>query len=140
MRDARLNRRVLRAMAAVVIAPGVLASCNDGPSGGVACTDIAVTGLVVVVPGGSAMLRINTPIKGTLTDGSYNEQLQVTADPSGQDPALLFGAIERPGNYSVLVQIRGYQDFRKQNVEVKLRKDGCHVEPVTITATLTPSA
>lgn len=112
-------------------------ACNESPNEH-ACTDIAFTGVTVVVPGGSALVRLGQSITGTLTDGAYSEPMQVSANPSGEGPAHLLGAVERAGKYTLQLRIPGYADVKTSNLVVNKTSDGCHVKPITITATLNP--
>lgn len=103
-----------------------------------ACDLSAAYGITVAVPGGSALSRLGRSISGTLTEGSYVESMDMLANPSGEGPAQLYGAVERTGEYSLLVRVSGYQDFKQDKIIVKKSRSGCHVEGVAVTATLTP--
>ena len=68
-----------------------------------------------------------------VTDGSFQERYP----PAGVEGVVLskyWFAGERSGRYSILVQTPGYLDWSTSNIQV--RKDGCHVKTVTITARL----
>ncbi|MEO7998244.1 MAG: hypothetical protein ABI852_12405 [Gemmatimonadaceae bacterium] len=130
----------LRSLFSVSVVAALFSACSDDALNGRTCDAMAIVGVNVDVPGGSAMLRLGKTINATLTDGSYTEQMQLwSADPSGQDPVRLAGAMERPGSYSLTVRVPGYQDFRKDNLTVTRDGSGCHVTPIRVTATLTPT-
>lgn len=63
-----------------------------------------------------------------LTDGPYREVME----PIG--PGGLWGAPERPGTYDVEITADGYRTWNRQGVEVKMDRDGCHVETVRLDA------
>jgi hypothetical protein len=55
------------------------------------------------------------------------------ADLSG-NTLELFGALERPGTYTVTVDKPGYQQWKQERVRV--RDGSCHVQTVTLQANL----
>ena len=95
----------------------------------VACNLNLVYGLTIVVTDSST----GAPLGGVQTvvevrDGAYMETLPEIF------PNEYSGAGERPGTYSVKVQRPGYRVW--QNDGVRVRKDECHVIPVTVNARL----
>ena len=64
-------------------------------------------------------------------EGSYEDSV---AAPVGMDNSPLGAAVERAGTYQVTVTKTGYATWVKSNVRVT--KDLCHVNTVTLTALL----
>lgn len=111
----------------------MLSACTEDPAS-VVCADYAAAGVNVRVAGGAAIIAGGLKITATLSDGAYSETLQTLGSTDGT--TLLAGAWERPGRYSLVVRVPGYQELKKDNLVVK--QDVCHVIPVNVEATLTP--
>jgi hypothetical protein len=113
-----MNRVCLVGAAAVVI---VLQGCGTQD-----CSSVALSGLSVRVQDPSGAEVCDATV--TATDGDYSEVL-----PAGgtEQDCVFFGAIERPGTYTVTADEGGVTGTVPG---VKVRSDECHVitEDVTI--------
>ena len=117
----------------VVFLVVLLAGC-DVIGIGRECTDELRFGLNVnVVDEATGNTIRNVPITATARDGSFVETHTVTYSDGGPVFPLSFAG-ERAGIYTVEVSAPGYVAWSQSNIRV--REDGCHVQPVTITARL----
>ncbi|MFL5447159.1 MAG: hypothetical protein ACJ8A6_11775 [Gemmatimonadales bacterium] len=79
-------------------------------------------------------------VHGAVRDGSFEDSLRVVGW-TGTDPGVtttLGGADERPGTYAVHLKGAEYQAWDTARVQVS--RDECHVQTVSFTARLTPTA
>lgn len=135
----RLRPR-MRAIVALMAATsfGALSACSGDKLDGVVCADVAFFGVNVTLANSSAFARLGKNISGTLTQGTYSENMQLFADPAGQRLTALSGATERAGVYTLRINVTGFQEYRKDGVTVGRTKDGCHVVPVNLNVELAP--
>ena len=103
--------------------------CSGSPSG-VVCTDEFAYGISIHVSDAATGAPITSGLSGTLTDGSYHENMMPW--PSG---ATLVGAGERKGTYAATVSAPGYQTWQKDGIQVGANE--CHVVGVSVDAKLT---
>lgn len=104
--------------------------------GDLLCTEILLAGLVVEVRDAITGEPAAYGAVGEIRDGEYVETLLLEGGRSMIDPdtALrLVGALERAGEYAVVVRKEGYRDWSAQTV---VEADECHVHPVRLQAAL----
>ncbi len=111
-------------LAAIVVAPS---ACNII---GKVCSDEFVYGVHVNAVDSVSGTAVQAGLNGSLLQSSYSEEMQVF----GND---LFGAGERAGVYSVVVNAAGYETWVSTGVRV--RGGDCHVVPVDLKARLLES-
>ncbi len=101
----------------------ILFGCQQTDSdAGMACTEIFVFGLSIIVRDANTDAILKDEITVTATDGNYSEELMTFPDTDN-----FFGAGERAGTYIVTIAGNGYQNFISQPIEVN--EDACHVIP-----------
>jgi hypothetical protein len=94
------------------------------------CTEEARAALTVFVKDGKSNLPLADSVVVKAVDGTYTETLQFFQG----NPSSFSGAWERPGNYNVIVERRGYKP--STNNPVVCGKDECHVIPQTLTVSI----
>ncbi|HEX6373976.1 MAG TPA: hypothetical protein VF006_33920 [Longimicrobium sp.] len=123
-----MNRIAL--LACGVLLPAALSGCDlTDPR---VCTTEARPAIVVQVRDAATHAPAASGATGVVRDGSITAQLQL-ADP-GENALELRGADERPGMYTVTIDKPGYQQWRQERV--RARDGGCHVQTVTLQASL----
>jgi hypothetical protein len=95
------------------------------------CPDDQVAGLVVSARHANSGTPLNNPTI-RITDGDYQETL-VAQDVNG---FLFAGAINRPGVYTITVQMNGFKTVTVQNVNVPATF--CSVQTQTVSVNLPP--
>ena len=108
------------------------AACRDSATAPVACTEIAMAGIVVEVTSAATGGPLGDGSVMTLRDGSYVETVDLVSGNA------LLGAWERPGTYDVAVARDGFQTWTRNGVLVEEDDDGCHVVQVVLQAALQP--
>jgi len=94
------------------------------------CTEEARAALTVFVKDGKSNSLLSDSVVVKAVDGTYTETLQLFSG----NPPNFSGAWERPGNYNVIVEKRGYKS--STNNPVVCEKDECHVIPQTLTVSI----
>lgn len=103
-----------------------------------ACTAIATAGIVVQFFDAAGGGAISVIASGTLTEGSYVEQMNANnLQPVNQ----ISGAFNRPGTYNVTASASRtatspQQNFTFNNAVVKRSADGCAVDTVFLRANM----
>lgn len=105
-------------------------ACSD-PS---TCNLSAAFGVNVLVQDSASGGFAASGARLLLRDGAYGDSMEVPSNRPDLDQASLFGALERPGVYTVTVRKANYQDWMRTNVGVTA--GGCHVHPASLTARL----
>lgn len=99
------------------------------------CDDVGNFGIKVTVVDS---LTGRTPQLGLtavliLRDGTYTETAQASTQ-IGNTPLVVAGALERPGTYSLEVQMTGYNNWTRTGVRVQEEGRCDHVKTVNVTA------
>ncbi len=117
--------RILLLLAALCSLP----ACNNpfDSSDPIFCTMDIKPAIVVRIRDSVSKLPITEGATGYVREGSYLDSLRTYAG-TGQ------AASERRGVYTVVVMNNGYQTWKKDGVRV--RRNQCHVETVTLNADL----
>jgi hypothetical protein len=77
--------------------------------------------------------------RGAVQDGAYTDSLEIVRYHGPQIvPAVLGGAHERPGTYSIRIERNGYQPW--DTVGVRVLADKCGAAPVQVVARLSPAS
>ena len=98
------------------------------------CTTFVAPAIVIVVADAASGRAVQTDyVVVTAIDGSYRDSKSMSA-MTLEDRASL--ALEREGNYRIEIAAKGYEDWSRNGVQVRLTADGCHVETVHILAQL----
>jgi hypothetical protein len=110
----------------------VTAGCNglDPFNAGLACTTDVRPGITVTTVDAATGQPVSTRGTVVATEGSFVDTATFFSTPS---PTYAL-AFERAGTYTVTVEVPGYIPFRLDGVVVS--KGECHVETVSVTATL----
>ncbi len=106
----------------------VLASCtkNDG----IICDESAVAGLNVYVHDAETLYPL---IQDVTVQAIFQNQVEML-NPPISDGSPFFGAFEKPGVFTVIVQKSGYRSDTISPVVVE--KGICHVKPVVVRSKL----
>ena len=123
-----MNRIAL--LACGVLLPATFSSCDIVDPR--ACTTDVRPAIVVQVRDAATQAPAASGATGVLSEGSFSDVMQ-PADLS-ENTLELFGALERPGTYTVTIDEPGYQQWKQERVRV--RDGSCHVETVTLQASL----
>lgn len=123
-----MNRIAL--LACVVLLPATLSSCDLTEP--YVCTTSVEPGIVVQVRDAVTQAPAAFGATGVVSDGSFTAQLR--QGQSGENALEMHGADERAGTYTVTVDKPGYQQWKQERVRV--RNGRCHVETVTLQASL----
>jgi len=91
-----------------------IAACSNPLSSG-DCVSLGVFGIRVTVTDGTTHQAPGSTPTLLIVDGSYQELGTLLGPPN---PPQLYAANERPGNYRLVVQAMGYQDYTQENVAV----------------------
>ena len=91
-----------------------VAACSNPFSSG-DCVSLGVYGIQATVTDGTTHQAPSSSPTLLIVDGSYQELVTLTV--SSNLPQLA-AALERPGNYRVVVKASGYQDYTQENVAV----------------------
>ncbi len=94
------------------------------------CTDILVPGIRGTARDANTNADITAGAYLVATEGTFKDSVSATG-------GVLLAANERPGTYTVRIGHPGYFANTRNNVVV--RKDECHVIPVTIQERLVPA-
>ena len=92
----------------------LLIACSNPFSNG-DCVAVGVAGINATVTERATNQAPEASPTMTIVDGSYQELGTLLV---GSNPPRLLGAIERPGNYRVVVHASGYRDFTQDSVAV----------------------
>lgn len=122
-----------RARAGVLVAVPLFAwACGNGPTdGGGNCTDVLIYGIRGTARDASTNADITAGAYLVATDGTYKDSVSATG-------GVLLAAGERAGIYTVRIGHPGY--FARVRNNVVVRKDECHVIPVSVQESLLPSS
>ncbi|HEX2077198.1 MAG TPA: hypothetical protein VHG08_05800 [Longimicrobium sp.] len=123
-----MNRIAL--LACGVLLPATLSAC-DVLDPGVCTTDVHPA-IVVQVRDAATQAPAASGATGVVRDGSFTAQLRQTLP--GENALELRGAEERAGTYTVTIDKPGYQQWKQERVRV--RDGSCHVQTVTLQASL----
>ena len=118
----------MRTSSLSVLALPLLWACSNLP---VMCTDVALPAIVVDVQDSITGANLVVGTRGVVQDGAFVDSLHLYS-PSG-----LQAASERAGTYALTVAHVGYADWSRSSIRV--RRDACHVQTVTVQARLKPS-
>jgi hypothetical protein len=102
------------------------------------CTANIVPGLAVYVKDSITNESVASGASLVAREGSYKDSVAVPAASPDLDASPLYAASERPGTYAVTVTKTGYAAWTKSDVRVT--KNICHVNTVTLIALLQPSS
>ena len=111
----------------------VLVGCSGAgvePTG--VCTDEARAGISVSPLDAKTGEPVSVVGAVTAREGNYSETAKAMRQPS----PIYYAAYERPGTYTVTVNVPGYQEW--QLTGVRVTRDACHVATVPLAARLTP--
>ena len=114
--------------------------CRGVTSPEVVCTAEMRPGIVVEIRDGGTGAALAYDARGIVRDGAYADSLQ-PAMSSSADPHDLYAraaAHERAGTYSVEVVHPGYATWTAAGIRVE--GGVCHVQTVTLHASLTPAS
>ncbi len=114
----------------LLIAVGCSTGSSTEPT---ACTKEYVYGLHAQIKDARSDSAIAQGTILTLQEGSYQEV--VTESWGG---LMMFGAGERPGEYTVTAERLGYDEWTMSGVEIL--SDGCHVIPVSLRVQMAPAS
>jgi len=97
------------------------------------CSDEYVYGVRAEIshPGGIPLEQWTGSVR--LTAANYEEELHLLATPDDGE-FVAFGAGERPGNYTLIVESAGCQAWESENIVVT--EGECHVKQVDVTVSL----
>lgn len=84
------------------------------------CTEELVAGLKITVTSADPDFTADGTVV-TAIDGSYSEILE-----RGSNSNIFFGAYERIGSYTILVEKEGYQNY-ESSAPIEVDEDLCHV-------------
>ena len=84
------------------------------------CTEESVAGLKITVSSAAPDFTADATVV-TATDGSYSEILE-----RGSNSNIFFGAYERTGSYTIVVEKEGYQTYQSSS-PIDVDEDLCHV-------------
>jgi hypothetical protein len=117
-------------MRSLLVGPVLLAltGCKDF----FGCDHIAKWGIVAKVVDATTALGVTGAV-AVARDGAFVDTLLALSPPASATHA---GATERSGRYRLDVIAPGYQLWSREGIRV--REDGCHVETVRLTVSLTP--
>lgn len=118
------------ALLASLLLPVALSGC-DLVDPGVCTTDVQPA-IIVQVRDAATQAPAASGATGVVRDGSFTAELRL-AD-LGENALELRGADERAGTYTVTIHKPGYQQWEQEGVRV--RDASCHVETVTLQASL----
>jgi hypothetical protein len=124
-----MNRLAL--LACGVMLPATLSGC--GFMEPQICTTDVWPAIVVQVRDAATQAPAASEATGVVRDGSFT-RLMRPDDYLGEDALEMRGAEERPGTYTVTVDRPGYQQWKQEHVRV--RDGSCHVQTVTLQASL----
>ena len=122
-----MNRIAL--LACGVLLPATFSGCDIVDPG--ACTTDVRPAIVVQVRDAATQAPAAAGATGILRDGSFTDLMQADF---GEAALELRGGLERPGRYTVTVDKPGYQQWKEEDVRV--RDGSCHVQTVTLQASL----
>lgn len=118
----------MRTVSLSVLALPLLWACSNLP---VMCTDVALPAIVVDVQDSITGANLVAGTRGVVQDGAFVDSLHLYSSSGLQ------AATERAGTYALTVAHVGYADWSRSSIRV--RRDACHVQTVTVQARLTPS-
>ena len=98
-----------------------------------ACTKEYVYGLHAQIKNARSDSAIAQGTILTLQEGTYQEVVT-----ESWDGLMMFGAGERPGEYTVTAERLGYDEWTMSGVEIL--SDGCHVIPVSLRVQMAPAS
>jgi hypothetical protein len=132
-----IRSRAKGKLLALAFIAGVVANACDGSPFNPNCTNGSLS--IVVIPRDwptGAYIGDGTTM--VQSDGEYVDSVTLDLPPNfeWESPLWVESAGNRPGNYTVTVRHEGYYDWQQANVRV--RKYGCDVKTVTLTANLWP--
>lgn len=118
---------VIRILAVLTLT--ALQACGD-------CVSLGLFGFQVTVRDAATLRAPRSPVIATITEGSYEEKLQI-AFP--QDSSGLLGAFEREGRYQLRIEVPGYQTVVRNGLHVR-RKGRCdELQSIRLTINLVPT-
>lgn len=88
----------------------------------VVCTDELVYGVRVEARDSVTSGLLSSSPTGTLTDGEYQETMEVWPDSARGFHELVGGGSRAGGTYTVEIMASGYRPWRMEDVEVKANK------------------
>jgi len=120
-------RKNLLAFVILITFPGCYSDSSDelGP-----CTLNLVAAIGIEIHEQGTGLPISCGATVMIHDGGYQEEISNPAGHKCDDSRKLFGAYERPGNYTLSVMKNGYFDWSQSDIVVT--EGDCHVNSVTI--------
>jgi hypothetical protein len=126
---ARRRIKSLRAWFLSLVLALAAPGCNPLDPGD--CTTEIAWGVQVEVFDAVTIAPIEQDLTGRLVAVDHSEEMRVLGN-------LVFGAGERAGVYTVLLEALGYEDW--QQSDLRVRSGDCHVIPVRLEARLTPAS
>lgn len=105
----------------------------------VVCTDESVPAVEVEVRDRTSDELIRDEARGIVEDGAFQDSLQVfwRFEPPPITPISYTAAHERPGTYTVHIEVPAYQAWDTSGVAVT--RNECHVQTARFTAALDPA-
>ena len=117
----------MRSFSLSLLALPLLGACSNLP---VMCTDVALPAIIVNVQDSITGANLLVGTRGVVQDGAYVDSLHLYS------PGSLQAATERAGTYALTVVHVGYADWSRSSIRVS--RDACHVQTVTVQARLKP--
>ena len=124
----RLNRPLITAFASIFL--GLITGCGTEP----ACTEGAFPAIVVDIRDAFDGAPLAENARGAVQEGAFIDSLRPYGSFGNGVLATRAAAEERPGTYSVTVELDGYLLWQVDGVLV--RPGTCSVETVELTANL----
>jgi hypothetical protein len=121
------------ALSASLVTISLLGACSDPGL----CTADVLPAVAVQVRDASTDSFIAGLVRGIVTDGAFEDSLEVIGSLEPSVPTTLGGADERPGTYAVHLEGAGYDAW--DTAGVRVTRDDCHVRTASFTARLTPT-
>lgn len=105
-----------------------LIACGGSPVENT-CANYALTGITLTVVDSTSLTTPPGTLSLIVTDAAYADTLTSAAN------GIFSAATERPGTYSLTLQVPGYHEWTKSPVVVALDGTACHhVVPVVLVA------
>jgi hypothetical protein len=131
-------KRLLTSMAILLTLAGAIVACSNTEEN-ISCTAVELPGLRLNVRNALSGEPAAEGATGFILDGDYSETIKTIKNPADYPQlwASMEAAYERPGTYTVVVQKPGYQEWRRENVQVDAGV--CHVSTVKLEVRLEPA-
>jgi hypothetical protein len=131
MRKKWLARAVVGILYSILLE---LAGCSGYGSTSPICTQDLRAGIQVFVKDSVTNAGIASGASLIASEGAFKDSVRYTSSQPDFDAGPISAAAERPGTYQVKVLKANYAPWTQNNIRVT--KDVCHVNTVTLTALL----